>query len=419
MVDRVRFVHAADLHLDAPFQGISAADEVVGAALAAATLSAFDAIVDICLTREVDFLVIAGDAFHSSVRSLGAQRVFQRGLQRLADADVAVFLGHGNHDPATGWGSGFALPENVRVFPTSSVGRFEFERDGELVAAVYGRSFAKSAEKSNFAAGYHRQSSDPIAIGVLHANVGGHEDYDPYAPATLDDLRGAGMDYWALGHIHKHEVLMRDPWAVYPGSPQGLNPKETGAHGCMVVEVARGGTVTAEHVETAPVVWEQGVVTVDEDDTLDRLTEAISAYCERARTDAGRPVVVRLSVAGRSSVHAELAAPGALEALLGEVRYEQTLAQPWVWIDQLVDATSSVVDIEAVRAGSDFAAELVRMADEMAEESEALDALVRSIAEPLAKQLGHAAPVIDSAAALEKARDAALDLLLAEGGDVR
>ena len=46
------------------------------------------------------------------------------------------------------------------------------------------------------------------------------------------------MDYWALGHIHKQEVLAENPWVVYAGSPQGINPKETGPHGCFVVEIS-------------------------------------------------------------------------------------------------------------------------------------------------------------------------------------
>ena len=51
----------------------------------------------------------------------------------------------GNHDPANGWSAGLALPDNVTVFPADRVGRAEVVRDGELVAAVYGRSFAHAA----------------------------------------------------------------------------------------------------------------------------------------------------------------------------------------------------------------------------------------------------------------------------------
>ncbi len=238
MSQGVRFVHAADLHLDAPFSGVSADDARVGAALADATFAAFDRVIDTCLERDAQFLVIAGDAYNAADSSLRAQLHFQAGMQRLADAGIDVFVVHGNHDPANGWSAGLPLPESVRVFPTDRVGRFEVEVAGEVVAAVYGRSFARAAELENFALGYARQPGDAVAVGVLHANIGSAAGYDPYAPASLDDLRAARMDYWALGHIHKQEILARDPWVVYPGSTQGLNPKETGAHGCMVVELS-------------------------------------------------------------------------------------------------------------------------------------------------------------------------------------
>ena len=45
------------------------------------------------------------------VKSLRAQMAFRREVQRLAEAGIEVFLVHGNHDPASGWSAGLALPE--------------------------------------------------------------------------------------------------------------------------------------------------------------------------------------------------------------------------------------------------------------------------------------------------------------------
>ena len=61
----VRFVHAADLHLGAPFQGVDASDARVRAALLASTYEALDRIVALCLAEKVDFLLIAGDVHNS------------------------------------------------------------------------------------------------------------------------------------------------------------------------------------------------------------------------------------------------------------------------------------------------------------------------------------------------------------------
>ena len=73
-MSKLRFVHAADLHLDSPFQGIrSDAPEHVARTLHNATFSAFENIVDLCLREHVDALLIAGDVYDAADRSLRAQ----------------------------------------------------------------------------------------------------------------------------------------------------------------------------------------------------------------------------------------------------------------------------------------------------------------------------------------------------------
>ena len=419
MTSSVRFVHAADLHLDAPFAGIAASDPRIGAALADATYEAFRRIVDVCIERQVAFLVIAGDTYHSATVSPRAQLRFLTEMNRLAQENIEVFIVNGNHDPQGGWSAGFTLPPNVYTFPTDRVGRREVVRDREVVAAVYGRSYARSAETENLSLGFRRSDTDPIAIGVLHANVGGNTDYDPYAPATLDELRVAGMDYWALGHIHKQEVLAEHPWIVYPGSPQGLNPKETGPHGCLVVEVSPGGATGLEHVETGPVGWAHIAVDVSEAATLEEVRALLVSACTEQRIAAGRNTVARVTLMGRSAAHGDLARPGIAMQLFEDVRAEAVLADPWMWLDRLDERTASVIDLEALRGGPDFAAELVRMADELAHDPDALSTLIRDIGAPVAGTLPGYVSTLEPADALVRARDAALDLLLAEGGEVR
>jgi len=419
MTSPVRFVHAADLHLDAPFQGIAAADARIGGQLADATYEAFRRIVDVCIEREAAFLVIAGDAYNSADKSLRAQLRFRAEMERLAAAGIDVFIANGNHDPQSGWSAGLVMPDNVHVFSAREVDRFEVVRAGEVVAAVYGRSFARAAETDNLALGYRRAVTDPVAIGVLHANVGGNTDYDPYAPASLDDLRAGGMDYWALGHIHKQEVLAENPWIVYAGSPQGLNPKETGRHGCLVVEVAPDSTVALEHVETGPVTWARLEVDVTDASGIDEVRALLVAALDGQRRLVARHCVARVSLVGRSSSHADLSRPGVATQLFEDVRAETALAEPWLWLDRLDDATAPPIELDALRGGPDFAAEVVRISDELAGDPALLAELVGEIAAQVASTLTGYEPSAAPLDLLERARDAALDLLLVQGGDAR
>ena len=66
---RIRFVHAADLHLDNPFAGMKAfAPDNVASALHGATFTAYDNIIKLCIDERVDALLIAGDVYDSADR---------------------------------------------------------------------------------------------------------------------------------------------------------------------------------------------------------------------------------------------------------------------------------------------------------------------------------------------------------------
>ena len=47
---------------------------------------------------------------------------------------------------------------------------------------------------------------------MLHCSVEGSPTQDRYAPCSLDDLRAAGLDAWALGHVHERRILARHPF---------------------------------------------------------------------------------------------------------------------------------------------------------------------------------------------------------------
>ena len=107
---RYRFVHAADLHLDSPFKGLKRVSPGIAEVLRKSTFAAFDAVIDLCITEQVDALLVAGDVFDSADRSLGAQLRFVDGLKRLESSGIRSFVCHGNHDPLDAWHSQVAFP---------------------------------------------------------------------------------------------------------------------------------------------------------------------------------------------------------------------------------------------------------------------------------------------------------------------
>lgn len=406
MTRHVRFIHAADMHLGARFERVSAsAESAVATELISSRSKALTSLIDLCIEHAVDFLVIAGDLFDEGGRSAKAHFDAQRELARLGERGIAVYMVHGNHDPADASDFGVAMPSNVRVFSHETVERVEHQRDGEVVCALYGRSFPKATVKDNYVAQVKRDGRDTIAIGVMHADVGAGEG-STYAPCSLGDLQACGLDYWALGHIHKHDVLANNI-AVYPGSTQGLDPNEPGAHGCVLVELAAGAEPSIRFVPLDSIRWIRRAVDVSGCATVADVQQALTAAVEEARAESdGRSAVARVTLTGRTEAHRDIAPEAIAADLLEEAQARGMGSQPWVWVERIVDETRPVLDMDALGKREDFIGDLVRLAGAV-DPQEILD----QAAGDLFSRAGRDMPQFDARAVLERAAEECVDLL--------
>jgi len=84
-VRQFRFLHEADLNSDSPFVGLrSAAAEHVAGTLQKAPYSAYDRVIEIAFSKQVEFVLIAGDIYDGKDRSFRAQLRFRDCLAHLA-----------------------------------------------------------------------------------------------------------------------------------------------------------------------------------------------------------------------------------------------------------------------------------------------------------------------------------------------
>ena len=219
-----------------------------------------------------------------------------------------------------------------------------------------------------------------LHVGLLHANVGAVSEHAAYAPCSLADLAAAGMDYWALGHIHKQQFLRKDgPWIAYSGDTQGRSPKpsETGAKGVLLAQVS--GT-SIESVTFQPVdLVRFATCAIDIANAVDvpTLQAQVTAGVDALREEnAGRSLVVRVVLEGRGPTASDLHHEGTLADLRTEMRAGYEGLQPFVWLESLRNRSHAVLDLEALRKRDDFRAVLLRMADGLLEDPEALEAFV-------------------------------------------
>ena len=370
----LRFVHAADLHLDSPFTGIRAtAPENVAQALYSATFDSYKNIVDFCISERVDALLVAGDIYDGADRSLRAQRAFIDGLRSLDSAGIRSFVCHGNHDPLDGWEARLEYPTGCHRFGADfqAIPVFTDEPDRAL---VYGISYPTRDVYENLVSRLGRVDERAFTIGLLHANVGGNADHALYAPCSLDDLARSGIDYWALGHVHTRQILReRAPTVVYPGNSQGRHPNETGARGVYLVEVDDNGSISLDFRPTDTVRWERAGIDISaletEQDLLNEIDDAMQNLADIAE---GRSVVTRMTLTGRGELNRFLRQPGQVDDLLAVVNDQWAVRLPFVWCERIEDETAAAIDHDAMRAGEDFLAEVLRTADQLRDTPETL-----------------------------------------------
>jgi DNA repair exonuclease SbcCD nuclease subunit len=373
----LRFVHAADLHLDSPFLGLSAAAPAhVREAMLDATFAAYDAIIQLCLDRRVEALLVAGDVYDGADRSLRAQRRFYDGLQQLSDAGIRSFVCHGNHDHLGGWEAQLDPPPLCHRFG-ATVEAVPFDPADPARGSVYGVSYPRQEVRENLAAAFVREGDARLAIGLLHANVGEVGGHANYSPCTLADLAVPGMDYWALGHVHTRQVMRAaGPAVVYPGNPQGRHPYEGGPRGVYVVELDDSGRAELEFVDVSAVRWERLAIGIERFDREQQLMDAVQERIASALDAAGgRPLVARLEFTGRGAMHATLRRNGFAADLREHVNETWGASRPFAWCERVRIDTAPAIDRDRYLEGQDFLADVLRMVDDVAGDDEQVAAL--------------------------------------------
>lgn len=238
----IRILHTADVHLDSPLRSLALRDPDLGAAIAAATREAFEGLVDLARNERVAALLIAGDPFDGQERSARTAAFLAAQFDRLAEAGIAVFLVKGNHDARNPVAGALDWPANVHVFDA---------RGGSVRIAgdvwVHWVSFSAPHAPESLLPRFPQPVPGAVNIAMLPTSLAGAPGHDPYASCSVAQLRAAGFDYWALGHVHARKIHGQAPWIVMPGMPQGRDMGEAGPKSATLLSVEEGA-ITLEEV---------------------------------------------------------------------------------------------------------------------------------------------------------------------------
>lgn len=236
----LKLLHSADWHLGSPFASFPEEQRQL---LIREQKLLPGKVTEILRQEKCDLVLLAGDIFDGNPGREWVELL----RKALAEMAVPVFISPGNHD-FCGLGSPWLeekWPESVHIF----TGKLESVGIPELDCRIYGAGF-QSMDCPSLLEDFRAEGTEKYCIGVLHGDP--VVKNSPCNPVTARQVQDSGLDYLALGHIHKAGAFRAgSTLCAWPGCPMGRGWDETGEKGALLVtlgETAEVQTVTLNTV---------------------------------------------------------------------------------------------------------------------------------------------------------------------------
>ena len=223
----IKILHSADWHLDAPLRGFTPKQREW---LRAQQLRLPEKIADTAIREGCGLMLLAGDIFDGAYTKESYEAVY-RALSRVG---IPVVIAPGNHDFYGENSPWFRekWPENVHIFTKQGISSVSVP---SLDCRGYGAAFT-GMDCPGLLEGFRANCTERYALLVLHADP--TDRSSPYCPVTAEQIREAGLDYAALGHIHAPGRFGAGAaMCAWPGCPMGRGFDETGIKGVLVAEL--------------------------------------------------------------------------------------------------------------------------------------------------------------------------------------
>ncbi len=336
----IKFVHCADIHLDAPFREYGQGS--YGDARRRDIRDAFLNMLKRVKTENADFLLISGDLYeHGSVVKSTMEWLYMV----LSDAAVPVVIIPGNHDPylLNSWYKNWEWPSNVTIL-TPHNPNLILE---DLNVNIYGIGFSSFKEGKPDLSVVLKPKEGFFNILMFHGTLDMDFAGTDYKPVTTKELEELGYDYYALGHFHN----IRDDYplknAYNPGSPEPLGFDETGKHGAFLVtaEKVQGGTsLKVEKFDTAIRAYHDEDLNITGLKTLEEIKMRILRHLEGFNPERD---IIRINLRGRTELSLE-------EDILTSL-----FAENWLYL-RIWNDTRKAYDIESLEKDSSLKGAFVR-----------------------------------------------------------
>lgn len=224
-----RFIHTGDIHLGFRFTNVSFGPDK-GRRRREELWSTFTRLISYAMDENIDVVMISGDL-------LEEDNFTRKDMYRLSELfryseRIKFVIIAGNHDILSfdSLLSNWEFSSNVTVLKGTEVQSISFY---DLGLTIHGVSWKKSVDPVDLLKSLQRVDGSKNIL-MLHGDVLGASKYMALNKNHLETL---GMDYIALGHIHKPMFVSEN--IAYCGSLEGLDFGETGERGFILGELDR------------------------------------------------------------------------------------------------------------------------------------------------------------------------------------
>ena len=258
----IKFIHTADWHLDSAFGALEARE---AAQRRKELRQVPERLADYVNEQGVGLVLLSGDLFDG-------KNVYQETMEALTAAlgrmRAKVLIAPGNHDCWGPFWDKWEWPDNVYIFHHGRMTALEL---GDVV--FHGAAFTAPRQEESFLSGFRAAEDGRLHIGLLHGEVAAESSYDPIRPG---DIAASGLDYLALGHVHKAgKARYGKTLAAWPGCPEGRGFDETGEKGFYQGTIGDDGAISIEFVPFARRSYESLTVDVTGMDPRTAVEEAL------------------------------------------------------------------------------------------------------------------------------------------------
>lgn len=240
----LRFIHAADFHLDSAFGALTAQQAAQRRRESRELPLRLSNYVN---QHEIDLVLLSGDLFDSAA---AFRDTAEQLSAALGEMHARVFLAPGNHD---WYGAGspwlqVTWPENVHIFCENCMTAVEIP---EWNLTIHGAAFTAPQQTTGLLTGFSAPQDGRTHIGLLHGEITAGESR--YNPITREEIESSSLAYLALGHTHKRLEPTRIGGTVcaWPGCPEGRGFDELGEKGFYEGTLQPDGTVQLSFVPFA------------------------------------------------------------------------------------------------------------------------------------------------------------------------